>query len=182
MWVRCPRRAPLAMLFYLGYLAKMVRKPYIEIFLPGHVMADTQGKILLHRFIMSVTIGRPLTFDETVHHKDHNGANNNPTNLELMTKVEHGRHHAKPGRPWPQFKCPVCGTPFRRRTPQVKIPCCSKSCSAIRRWRGTARKPYARRLAAHGKYPRYRAGCRCRPCSAANNRRMKAYRNSKNRN
>jgi hypothetical protein len=42
---------------------------------------------------MERLIGRPLTSDEIVHHKDHNPRNNRPENLEILTRAEHARHH-----------------------------------------------------------------------------------------
>lgn len=40
-------------------------------------------------------IGRKLFHNECVHHKDGNRANNELSNLQLMTKSEHSRLHAK---------------------------------------------------------------------------------------
>lgn len=39
-----------------------------------------------HRFVMSVLLGRPLTPDESVHHRDGDRLNNSPGNLELWTR------------------------------------------------------------------------------------------------
>jgi hypothetical protein len=47
-----------------------------------------------HRKVMEEIVGRPLTFNEVVHHKDGNHLNNDPSNLEVMTRSEHTRHHA----------------------------------------------------------------------------------------
>lgn len=46
-----------------------------------------------HRVVMEKLIGRPLRSDEIVHHKDENVRNNDPSNLELMTRAQHARHH-----------------------------------------------------------------------------------------
>jgi hypothetical protein len=59
------------------------------------VMCD-DGKMrqrLEHRLIMSEIIGRKLSSKEYVHHKDGNGLNNDPDNLELMSARDHQRHH-----------------------------------------------------------------------------------------
>lgn len=44
-----------------------------------------------HRLVMEKFLGRKLTFDEVVHHKDGNGLNNDLSNLELMSRKEHSR-------------------------------------------------------------------------------------------
>ena len=47
----------------------------------------------LHRHIMEGILGRHLTFDEVVHHKDGNKLNNDPANLEVMSRADHMRLH-----------------------------------------------------------------------------------------
>lgn len=46
-----------------------------------------------HRRIMQEYLGRELTFDEIVHHKDGDKSNNELSNLQLMTRSEHSRMH-----------------------------------------------------------------------------------------
>jgi len=46
-----------------------------------------------HRLIMEQRIGRKLSFNEVVHHRDGNKHNNNPDNLEVMSRAEHTRLH-----------------------------------------------------------------------------------------
>ena len=46
-----------------------------------------------HRRVARVKIGRELKPDEVVHHIDGNKRNNNPNNLQVMTRSEHMRHH-----------------------------------------------------------------------------------------
>lgn len=48
-----------------------------------------------HRVIASNEINRKLKRGEVVHHKDYNSLNNDPKNLEVMTKKEHDRIHAE---------------------------------------------------------------------------------------
>lgn len=50
-----------------------------------HPQANKAGIVLMHRAVMAEILGRPLTRQETVHHKDGNRANNDPDNLELFT-------------------------------------------------------------------------------------------------
>jgi hypothetical protein len=66
------------------------KKPngYIEI-----TMGENKGR-LHHVVVMEKIIGRSLMANECVHHKDENKSNNDPSNLELMTRSEHSRHHA----------------------------------------------------------------------------------------
>lgn len=49
----------------------------------------------LHVVIMEEIIGRKLFAFECVHHKDKDRSNNNPDNLQLMTRSKHASHHAK---------------------------------------------------------------------------------------
>lgn len=47
-----------------------------------------------HRIVMQEHLGRELTSDEVVHHKDKDKLNNDISNLEVMTNEEHSRMHA----------------------------------------------------------------------------------------
>lgn len=60
---------------------------YIEIKVDNHhkffCMANMAGYIMEHRLKMAEHLGRPLTKEEQVHHKDGNKSNNDISNLEL---------------------------------------------------------------------------------------------------
>ncbi len=47
----------------------------------------------VHRLVMEQKIGRLLTSQEAVHHKDHNRKNNDISNLEIIDHAEHTRQH-----------------------------------------------------------------------------------------
>lgn len=50
---------------------------------PTHPLATASGYVREHRLVMEQKIGRLLTPDEVVHHKDDDPSNNSPLNLEL---------------------------------------------------------------------------------------------------
>ena len=52
-------------------------------------------KCQVSRLVMEEIVGRKLTFDDVVHHKDENPWNNSPDNLQLMTRSHHTIHHRK---------------------------------------------------------------------------------------
>ncbi len=48
-----------------------------------------------HRVVAEEKYGRPLTFDDVVHHMDGDKRNNDPSNLEIMSRAEHIAVHKK---------------------------------------------------------------------------------------
>lgn len=56
---------------------------YVTVRRVGHPNSNSQGRILLHRLMMSDFLERPLFPDENVHHKDGDRTNNVLCNLEL---------------------------------------------------------------------------------------------------
>lgn len=72
----------------LGAGFRVTKSGYIEI-----TKGENKGR-LEHVLVMERKIGRRLYSNECVHHIDHNKKNNHISNLELMTKSEHARHHA----------------------------------------------------------------------------------------
>lgn len=81
---------------------------YIAVKRHGHLNADTQGYIRLHRLIMSEHIGRPLEENEEVHHIDGNTFNNDLSNLELLHHDIHSGISAT--KDHGDRTCDECGT------------------------------------------------------------------------
>lgn len=95
-------------------------------------MADARGRILLHRYIMSEHLGRPLTDDEIVHHKNERKRDNRIANLELTTNADHVRIHHKKSVMFTRT-CTYCGAALTRpkRHFKGKHAFCSLSHSAL---------------------------------------------------
>lgn len=51
------------------------------------------GRHYVHRLVMKKKLGRELTYDDNVHHKDEDKGNNDEDNLELKTRAAHSREH-----------------------------------------------------------------------------------------
>jgi hypothetical protein len=74
---------------------------YRYIFKPDHPNSNVSGMIAEHRWVMSESLGRPLTANENVHHKNGNPKDNRIKNLELWNtwqpagqRVEDKVHYA----------------------------------------------------------------------------------------
>jgi hypothetical protein len=68
---------------------------YKKIYFPSHPYAMADGCVYEHRWIMEGLIGRYLSPEEQVHHKDEDKSNNDPTNLiHCPTQKDHSKEHA----------------------------------------------------------------------------------------
>lgn len=77
--------------FRRGHNQRGTGKGWLE---QGYRFVKHQGKRkALHRLIVEEREGRELGRDEIVHHVDHNRLNNDPSNLMILTRVEHARLH-----------------------------------------------------------------------------------------
>ena len=66
------------------------KQGYVLVLLPDHPQANRQGYVREHRLVMEQALGRFLTREEVVHHRDNDPGNNDPDNLELFgSNAEH---------------------------------------------------------------------------------------------
>lgn len=80
---------------------------------PPHPNANSNGLYPLHRVLMENHLGRLLSSDEHVHHKDENKSNDVIENYELLTNAEHARRHAAERAVEAiELVCPACKAEF----------------------------------------------------------------------
>lgn len=61
---------------------------YTALHIPNHPMANKSGNVYEHRLVMAEHIGRWLSTEESVHHKNGNRKDNRLSNLELWSKAQ----------------------------------------------------------------------------------------------
>lgn len=94
-WAKRGEKAP----GYRGGTAE--NKGYIKILSPNHPFRDKNGYVFEHRLVCEQLLGRYLTTDEIVHHRDSNPKNNAPENLFIFYghATHYAFHHAKRRQP-----------------------------------------------------------------------------------
>ena len=106
---------------------------YVMVKMPDHPNAAENGYVLEHRLVMSNHLGRALTDQEVVHHRNGDITDNRIENLELHTAATHRALHDPRERQRvvrePKI-CPVCGKTFTKTLignhRRAKV--CSKAC------------------------------------------------------
>lgn len=97
--------------------------------------------ILLSRLRVESSLGRVLTTEEEVDHKDGDKTNDQLENLQVLGRIEHkvkdGLRLGKIRRTRRKVKCPCCNAKFSCpafRIKEAKVkgkqPCCSRSCAS----------------------------------------------------
>ncbi len=111
-------------------LCKTLTNGYLVFRDKSHPLSQPAGWVYHHRHVASIKYGRWLNSEEIVHHKDGNRLNNEPENLEVMSKTEHGKTHYPAKKV--KVKCRTCGI-FNERTGRdyIRSPYCSKECRSI---------------------------------------------------
>lgn len=67
---------------------------YHDVYNPEHPNSRKNGNVMLHVIKASEMLGRPLTKDEVVHHKDFDKANNEYENLMVFrSEADHTSYH-----------------------------------------------------------------------------------------
>ena len=162
--------------------SRIQSKNYIRLRIPNHPSAGKDGYVYEHRFVVEVSLGRFLSDDEIVHHKNENTADNRIENLEVMSDGDHSSHHHSLKV---EIICPSCGNKFYRppcRTKNRKASHCSREClhealRGVKKISVVGRPKIGQRPLVHGTSVAYGYHkCRCDQCREGQRIRLGAYR------
>lgn len=105
---------------------------------PMHPGAHVKGDYYFHRLVIEKSLGRYLTANEHVHHKDGDKRNNELSNLQVVSASEHSSIHHPTLAPI-KCICDRCGKPFeeiprfyrlRKKRNKNGLIFCSISCAS----------------------------------------------------
>lgn len=83
---------------------RRIKKGYVLIWIPTHPNSNSEGYMLEHRLVMEKSIGRYLTLEEVVHHKNKKTDDNRVSNLELFATDSDHRTNTIRGRENPNYR------------------------------------------------------------------------------
>jgi hypothetical protein len=106
---------------------------YMYIYKPKHPNSKQNGCILLHRYLMSEYIKRPLKSQEYVDHIDGNKLNNDIKNLQILTPLKHNQKHRGIRK---KVKCNIC----KKITINKKYCCWKCNCIGQRKCKRPSKK------------------------------------------
>ena len=106
---------------------------------PFYAMCDSEGYVYEHRLVVARSLGRCLTKNEVVHHRNQYNDDNDPKSLKLTVSLgEHARIHQVPTFIF--LNCSYCGEQIKRLLWQVMSNTtgrfyCNNSCQAKYQYR-----------------------------------------------
>jgi hypothetical protein len=123
-------------------IEKVVSKgDYNYVIVRNHPKRTKNNYVLMHRVVMENYLGRLLRDDEIVHHINGDKKDNDISNLQVMSVLDHVYlHGAEKTRQWVDLICPWCKVEFTRERRQThllgfkKATFCCRSCSSKFNW------------------------------------------------